>query len=125
MVRGGLKIAQGVMQARKAFKRLNPAVIVGFGGYPSLPALIAAISQKRPTVIHEQNAVLGRVNRALAKRVSAVACAFPTLAKAPAGLKVEVVGNPVRPDIRAPPNSRLLCEALNDLHPFAGHLAAA
>ncbi|HWE47360.1 MAG TPA: undecaprenyldiphospho-muramoylpentapeptide beta-N-acetylglucosaminyltransferase [Caulobacteraceae bacterium] len=100
-VRGGLKIAQGVMQARKAFRRLNPAAVVGFGGYPSLPALLAAISQKRPTIIHEQNAVLGRVNRALAKRVSAVACAFPTLAKSPAGLKVEVVGNPVRPDIRA------------------------
>ena len=100
-VRGGLKIAQGVSQARGAFRRLDPAVIVGFGGYPSLPALLAAISQKRPAVIHEQNAVLGRVNRALARRVSAVACAFPTLAKAPAGLKVEVVGNPVRPDIRA------------------------
>ena len=99
--RGGLKIAQGVMQARKAFRRLNPAAVVGFGGYPSLPALLAAISQKRPTVIHEQNAVLGRVNRTLAKRVRAVACAFPTLAKAPKGLKVAVVGNPVRPDIRA------------------------
>lgn len=100
-VRGGFKIAQGVLQARKAFKRLDPAVVVGFGGYPSLPALIAAKTQGRPTVIHEQNAVLGRVNRALASRVSAVACAFPTLEKAPAGIRPAVVGNPVRPDIRA------------------------
>jgi UDP-N-acetylglucosamine--N-acetylmuramyl-(pentapeptide) pyrophosphoryl-undecaprenol N-acetylglucosamine transferase len=100
-VRGGLKIAQGVLQARRAFKRLDPAVIVGFGGYPSLPALLAAKSQGRPTVIHEQNAVLGRVNRLLASSVSAVACAFPTLEKAPAGVKAEVVGNPIRPDIRA------------------------
>jgi UDP-N-acetylglucosamine--N-acetylmuramyl-(pentapeptide) pyrophosphoryl-undecaprenol N-acetylglucosamine transferase len=100
-VRGGFKIAQGVLQARKAFTRLNPAVIVGFGGYPSLPALLAAMSQGRATVIHEQNAVLGRVNRLLASRVSAVACAFPTLEKAPKGVKAEVVGNPVRPDIRA------------------------
>ncbi|MBS0295644.1 MAG: undecaprenyldiphospho-muramoylpentapeptide beta-N-acetylglucosaminyltransferase [Proteobacteria bacterium] len=100
-IRGGIKIAQGVMQARKAFKRLNPAVVVGFGGYPSLPALLAAMSQHRPTVIHEQNAVLGRVNRLLASRVSAVACAFPTLEKKPAGVTAEVVGNPVRPDIQA------------------------
>ena len=100
-VRGGIKIAQGVLQARKAFARLKPAVVVGFGGYPSLPALLAAMSQGRPTVIHEQNAVLGRVNRLLASRVSTVACAFPTLEKKPAGVKAEVVGNPVRPDIQA------------------------
>ncbi len=100
-VRGGFKIAQGVFAARKAFKRLNPAVVVGFGGYPSLPALLGALSTGRPTVIHEQNAVLGRVNRLLAGRVSAVACAFPTLMKAPRGLKPAVVGNPVRPDIGA------------------------
>jgi UDP-N-acetylglucosamine--N-acetylmuramyl-(pentapeptide) pyrophosphoryl-undecaprenol N-acetylglucosamine transferase len=100
-VRGGVKIAQGVLQARKAFTRLDPAVVVGFGGYPSLPALLAAMSQGRATVIHEQNAVLGRVNRLFARRVSGVACAFPTLIKAPAGLRYEVVGNPVRPDIRA------------------------
>jgi UDP-N-acetylglucosamine--N-acetylmuramyl-(pentapeptide) pyrophosphoryl-undecaprenol N-acetylglucosamine transferase len=100
-IRGGFKIAQGVGQARKAFDRLNPAIIVGFGGYPSLPALLAAKMEGRATLIHEQNAVLGRVNRLLAKRVSAVACAFPTLNKAPKRLKFEVVGNPVRPDIRA------------------------
>lgn len=103
MVRAGVKIAQGVLQARTAFKRIDPAVVVGFGGYPSVPALLAARQQKRPTVIHEQNAVLGRSNRALAAKVSAVACAFPILEKASATVKakVEVVGNPVRPDIRA------------------------
>jgi UDP-N-acetylglucosamine--N-acetylmuramyl-(pentapeptide) pyrophosphoryl-undecaprenol N-acetylglucosamine transferase len=100
-VRGGLKIAQGVLQARKAFKRLDPAVVVGFGGYPSLPALLAAMTQGRPTVIHEQNAVLGRVNRLLASRMDVVACAFPILEKCPPGVKAEVVGNPVRADIRA------------------------
>jgi len=102
-IRGGLKIMQGVGQAQKAFKRLNPAVVVGFGGYPSLPALLAAKIQGRPTVIHEQNAVLGRVNRMLAGSVSAVACAFPILEKATAKVKASahVVGNPVRPDIQA------------------------
>ncbi|GAH84095.1 unnamed protein product, partial [marine sediment metagenome] len=57
MVRAGVVVMQGVLQARKAFKRLDPAVVVGFGGYPALPALLAALAQKRPTVIHEQNAV--------------------------------------------------------------------
>ncbi|MCX8499264.1 MAG: glycosyltransferase, partial [Caulobacteraceae bacterium] len=63
MARAGLQIAKGVMQARAAFKVIDPAIVVGFGGYPSLPALLAALSAKRPAMIHEQNAVLGRVNR--------------------------------------------------------------
>ena len=96
-------IFKGVMQARKALRRLDPAVVVGFGGYPSLPALIAAITLGRRTVIHEQNAVMGRANRLVAGRVTTVACAFPTLLKAPASVKAraQVIGNPVRPDIRA------------------------
>jgi UDP-N-acetylglucosamine--N-acetylmuramyl-(pentapeptide) pyrophosphoryl-undecaprenol N-acetylglucosamine transferase len=103
MVRAGVAIAQGVSQARKAFRYLDPAVVVGFGGYPSLPSLLAALGQKRPTVIHEQNAVLGRVNRFLAPRVDRVACAFPILQKATPKVQAAtvVVGNPVRPDIRA------------------------
>ena len=101
MARGLARIAAGVMQARSAFARLNPAVVVGFGGYPSLPALLAA--GRTPTLIHEQNAVLGRVNRFLAPRVRAVACAFPTLEKASPKVKgrAVVVGNPVRPEIAA------------------------
>jgi len=103
MVRAGLAIFKGVMQARKALTELTPAVVVGFGGYPSLPALLAAISQGRRTVIHEQNAVMGRANRLLAPRVTAVACAFPTLQKAPASVqqRAVAVGNPVRPPVRA------------------------
>lgn len=102
-VRGGLKIWQGMGQAQTAFRRLDPAVVIGFGGYPSLPALLAAKAQGRPTVIHEQNSVLGRVNRMLAGSATAVACAFPTLNKAAPQVKASahVVGNPVRPDIRA------------------------
>ena len=103
MVRAGVAILTGVMQARATFARLDPAVVVGFGGYPSLPALLAAISTNRRTVIHEQNAVIGRANKFLAGRVTAVACAFPTLLKAPAQVaaRTRVVGNPVRPEIRA------------------------
>ncbi len=102
-VAAGVNILQGVMQARAAFKEIQPSVVVGFGGYPSLPSLLAALSLKLPTVIHEQNAVLGRVNRLLAPWVRAVACAFPTLEKAGPKIKARatVVGNPVRPEIRA------------------------
>jgi len=103
MARGGLKIFSGVMSARLAFGRLKPAVVVGFGGYPSLPAVLAARALKIPTLIHEQNAVLGRVNRYLAPGAAVVACAFPTLEKASKKVKAKlaVVGNPVRPEIRA------------------------
>jgi UDP-N-acetylglucosamine--N-acetylmuramyl-(pentapeptide) pyrophosphoryl-undecaprenol N-acetylglucosamine transferase len=103
MVGAGFRIAQGVIEARADFNALEPSIVVGFGGYPSLPSVLAAITQKRPTVIHEQNAVLGRVNRFLADKVDAVACAFPTLQKASPRVRarVQVVGNPVRPEIRA------------------------
>lgn len=103
MAKAGAAIVGGVAQASLAFRRLKPEVVVGFGGYPSLPALIAAVAAGRPTVIHEQNAVMGRANRLLAGRVRAVACAFPTLEKAPAAVvaRAKVVGNPVRPEIQA------------------------
>ncbi len=96
-------ILQGVLQGRAALREIDPAVVVGFGGYPSIPAVLAALTQGRPTVIHEQNAVSGRANRFLAPFVTAIGCAFPTLAKASARTQARavVVGNPVRPEIRA------------------------
>jgi UDP-N-acetylglucosamine--N-acetylmuramyl-(pentapeptide) pyrophosphoryl-undecaprenol N-acetylglucosamine transferase len=103
MARAVVQVLAGRMQAAAAFRRYQPSVVVGFGGYPSLPGLLAALGAKIPTVIHEQNAVLGRVNRYLAPKVSAVACAFPILERATpqvAGRAI-VVGNPVRPEIRA------------------------
>ena len=103
LAKAGLAIVRGVQQARSAFTRLNADVVVGFGGYPSAPALIAAILQKRPTLIHEQNAVLGRTNRILAPYVRNVASSFPTLERASPAVKARahVVGAPVRADIRA------------------------
>lgn len=102
MALAGLSIFRGVLQARAAFARIDPGVVVGFGGYPSVPGLLAGITQSRPTVLHEQNAVMGRANRRLAAHVRAVACAFPVLQKAPEQIKdrLTVVGNPVRPEIR-------------------------
>jgi UDP-N-acetylglucosamine--N-acetylmuramyl-(pentapeptide) pyrophosphoryl-undecaprenol N-acetylglucosamine transferase len=103
MLRAGIAVLHGAGQARAAYREINPQVVVGFGGYPSAPALVAAILDRRPTVIHEQNAVMGRANRMLARHVRTVACAFPTLMKAPGNVagRAIVVGNPVRPPIRA------------------------
>ena len=101
--RAAWKILKGVLDGRAALREINPSIVIGFGGYPSLPALIAAVTQGRPTLIHEQNAVSGRANRFLAPYVTAIGCAFPTLRKASARTQARavVVGNPVRPEIRA------------------------
>ncbi len=103
MLRAGVAVLRGASQARAVYREIGPNVVVGFGGYPSAPALVGAILDRRPTVIHEQNAVMGRANRMLAAHVTRVACAFPTLLKAPPKVagKAVVVGNPVRPAIRA------------------------
>ncbi len=94
------RIAGGVMQAVRGLRRDPPALVAGFGGYPSIPAMAAALILRRPTLIHEQNGVLGTVNRRLARRVGAVACGtWPTdLPKDVFGLHL---GNPVRASVRA------------------------
>jgi len=103
MMRAGFAVLRGAVHARSVFREIRPNVVVGFGGYPSAPALVAAVLEGRPTVIHEQNAVMGRTNRMLASHVKTVACAFPTLKKAPPKVaeRAIVVGNPIRPPIRA------------------------
>jgi UDP-N-acetylglucosamine--N-acetylmuramyl-(pentapeptide) pyrophosphoryl-undecaprenol N-acetylglucosamine transferase len=103
LLKAGMSIMRGVTQARSALDRLGADVVVGFGGYPSAPALLAAITTRRPVVIHEQNAVLGRTNRYLAPSVQAIGTAFPTLHRAPLKMKdrLKLIGNPVRPDIQA------------------------
>ncbi|HRP10473.1 MAG TPA: glycosyltransferase, partial [Terricaulis sp.] len=98
-----LKIMRGIDAAKKRFKEQPPALVAGFGGYPSFPALMAARAQKIPLIIHEQNSVLGRVNRAMAASASVVACGFERLDRLPAGAasRKHVVGNPVRLPILA------------------------
>ena len=93
------KIWTGVRQASALIGRLRPAVVVGFGGYPTLPPLYAATRRGVPTLVHEQNAVMGRANRALAARVSAIAGGFLPEDKSAAGLKTVTTGNPVRPAV--------------------------
>ena len=98
-----LSLTAGVAQARRLLKSLDAAVIVAFGGYPSVPPVLAAsLLRRRPLVIlHEQNAVLGRANRVLAARANLLALGFADTARVPRGAATLVIGNPVRPAIRA------------------------
>jgi UDP-N-acetylglucosamine--N-acetylmuramyl-(pentapeptide) pyrophosphoryl-undecaprenol N-acetylglucosamine transferase len=90
-----LRIAGGVLAAVWSQFRDKPTVVVGFGGYPTIPALSAAWLLRRPRMIHEQNGVLGRVNQVFAARVQAVACGtWPTTL--PGGITGTHTGNPVR-----------------------------
>jgi UDP-N-acetylglucosamine--N-acetylmuramyl-(pentapeptide) pyrophosphoryl-undecaprenol N-acetylglucosamine transferase len=96
-------VLEGRAMARRLYESFAPSAVVGFGGYPALPALLAASSARVASVIHEQNAVLGRVNRLLAGRVNAIATAYPDVPRLkPKHLhKVHLVGNPVRPEVLA------------------------
>jgi UDP-N-acetylglucosamine--N-acetylmuramyl-(pentapeptide) pyrophosphoryl-undecaprenol N-acetylglucosamine transferase len=95
------RLGLGYMQSRSLLRKLKPAVVVGFGGYPSIPPLTAAQRSNVPTLLHEQNAVMGRANRFLAKRAAHLALSFDQVKFAdivPAERRT-VTGNPVRPDI--------------------------
>ncbi len=96
-------VLEGRAMAARLYDSFAPSAVVGFGGYPALPALLAANWAGIPTVIHEQNAVLGRVNRLLAGRVNAIATAYPEVDRLkPAHLaRTQLVGNPVRPEVLA------------------------
>lgn len=103
IVRALRDIRAGRERARRLCEAFSPSAVVGFGGYPALPSLLAALSLRIPTVVHEQNAVLGRTNRFLAGRVDAIATAYPDVERLkPRYLsKVNLVGNPVRDEVRA------------------------
>lgn len=102
---GWLKAAGSVLKGRAEAKALyrqhRPDAVVGFGGYPAFPSLLAASALKIPTVLHEQNAVLGRVNRMLAGEAAAIATAYDQVDRLNPKYKprTQVVGNPVREEI--------------------------
>ena len=101
---GGLAaVLKGRAMAKRLFETFQPSAVVGFGGYPALPALFAAQAMGIPSVVHEQNAVLGRVNRLMAGRVNAIATAYPDVDRLESkhNDKVYLVGNPVRPEVLA------------------------
>lgn len=94
---------RGRGMARELYRAFKPAAVVGFGGYPALPALLAAFAERIPTAVHEQNAVLGRVNRLVARRVDAIATSYDRTERLPATYagKMHLVGNPVREAVLA------------------------
>lgn len=95
-------VIRGRRQARALYKNFTPDAVVGFGGYPAFPALLAASASNIPTILHEQNAVLGRVNRLLAGEAEAIATAYPEVQRLKAAhrTKVALVGNPVRESVK-------------------------
>ena len=102
-IKGIMAVLEGRRMAKRLFDSFQPSAVVGFGGYPSLPAILASTSKKIPTVVHEQNAVLGRVNRLLAHRVQAIATAYGEVQRLKAKYtgKTHLVGNPVRAEVLA------------------------
>ncbi len=92
-------LIRGTVVARRLVKRIRPRAVIGFGGYPTVPPLLAAIQLRVPTLLHEGNAVIGRANRFLASRVDAIAQGFEVLGglRRPLAAKTHLTGNPVRP----------------------------
>ena len=93
-----LKLFNGYRQSKALLKAISPVAVVGFGGYPTVPPLLAASRNGVPTLIHEANAVLGRANRFLSSRVDQVAIGFGNTDKVQA-LNYRITGNPVRPAV--------------------------
>lgn len=104
-IKGVIALGAGVLDARRLLQQLNPAAVVGFGGYASAPTVLAATQLRIPTVIHEQNAVLGRTNKLLARRVNRVCTSFDLSKPAPTGATIIRTGMPVRPAIAAMRNT--------------------
>jgi len=101
MARAVVPILRGVMMSRKILRRLDARAVIGFGGYPTLPPLFAATMLGIPSAVHEQNAVLGRVNRLMGPRVTAIASTFdtPKYLSDKDAAKLTLTGNPVRDQI--------------------------
>jgi UDP-N-acetylglucosamine--N-acetylmuramyl-(pentapeptide) pyrophosphoryl-undecaprenol N-acetylglucosamine transferase len=94
-------VVKGRGQAKTLYREHRPDAVVGFGGYPAFPSLLAASSMRIPTVLHEQNAVLGRVNRLLAGEAEAIGTAYDKVERLKSGYskKTVIVGNPVRESV--------------------------
>ena len=97
-LRAARSILAGRSMAKKLYRQIQPSCVIGFGGYPALPSILAAFSAGIPTIIHEQNAVLGRVNRYVANKVDAIATSYADVERLKESwlAKTHLVGNPVR-----------------------------
>ena len=102
-LRGVRGIWTGRRMAGQLFETFQPSAVIGFGGYPALPTLLAAQRMRIPTIIHEQNSVMGRVNRFMAGKVNAIATAYKKVERLDDKYsdKTHLVGNPVREEVLA------------------------
>lgn len=102
-ISGALNLGVGFVQALGLMGRLRPDLVVGFGGYPSVPGVWAAQKLKIPTIIHEQNAILGKANAFLAGRAERIALSWPEVRGLDENekLRAVVTGNPIRPEVAA------------------------
>jgi UDP-N-acetylglucosamine--N-acetylmuramyl-(pentapeptide) pyrophosphoryl-undecaprenol N-acetylglucosamine transferase len=100
-IKAGFSVLAGRREAKTLYRQFRPDAVVGFGGYPAFPALLAASAIGIPTILHEQNAVLGRVNRLLAAEAEAIATAYEGVdrLKPRHQGKTVLVGNPVREEV--------------------------
>jgi UDP-N-acetylglucosamine--N-acetylmuramyl-(pentapeptide) pyrophosphoryl-undecaprenol N-acetylglucosamine transferase len=103
LMRTASLLGVGTVQALRLVGRIKPAAVVGFGGYPTVPSVFAATLRRIPTLIHEQNAVMGRANRLLAPSVDAIATGFADVLEREPKLRAKATrtGNPVRPSVLA------------------------
>ena len=101
--KAALAMLKGRSMAIELYRSFRPDAVIGFGGYPALPALLGAFNQRIPTAVHEQNAVLGRVNRLVAGKVSAIATSYAEVQRLKPKYrgKTHLVGNPVRDAVLA------------------------
>lgn len=95
----GMKLVAGAVQALFLIQKLRPALVIGVGGYASFPAVIAAQAARVPVILHEQNAVLGRANRVLARGAKLIATSFDKTSLVPEEIKQLRVGMPARPQV--------------------------
>lgn len=95
------KLGLGTLQAYIFFKKVKPVIVIGFGGFASIPGAAAAVLSRIPLVIHEQNAVLGRANRLMAKKASLIITSFAETSMLPQGVRVKHGGMPIRPEVAA------------------------
>ncbi len=95
-IAGVARLAHGTFQAVSSHRRTRPALVAGFGGYPSIAPMVAARLCGIPSILHEQNALLGRANRLTARFATAIALSFKETARVPAAANTHLVGNPVR-----------------------------
>jgi len=100
-LKAGRAMWAGRGMARQLYSTFKPAAVIGFGGYPALPAVLAAFADRVPAIVHEQNAVLGRVNRLVAGKVAGIATSYEGVERLKPGWagKTHLVGNPVRDSI--------------------------